>query len=94
MHEELVKLQLAEAANDGTREASVEHVRLRLQLLEALAAEIEELKRNPEARRRLRMNDPVDTATTRAAANIAAWRAYLPEDCISAMIRDGWHWTT
>jgi hypothetical protein len=40
------------------------------------------------------MNDPVDTATARAAANIAEWRSYLPEDCISAMIRDGWQWTT
>jgi len=30
----------------------------------------------------------------RAAANIAEWLAYLPEDCVKAMIRDGWHLTT
>jgi hypothetical protein len=33
-------------------------------------------------------------ATLRAAANVIAWRAYLPEDCVAAMIKDGWHWST
>jgi hypothetical protein len=33
-------------------------------------------------------------ATVRAAANVTAWRAYLPEDCVVAMIKDGWHWST
>jgi hypothetical protein len=32
--------------------------------------------------------------TLRAAENVAAWRAYLPEDCVIAMIKDGWHWST
>jgi hypothetical protein len=32
--------------------------------------------------------------STRAAQNIAAWREYLPEDCVAAMIADGWHWST
>jgi hypothetical protein len=31
---------------------------------------------------------------TRASANIAAWKAYLPEDCVAAMIKDGWHRST
>jgi hypothetical protein len=30
----------------------------------------------------------------RANANIDAWQAYLPQSCVDAMIRDGWHWTT
>jgi hypothetical protein len=30
----------------------------------------------------------------RASANIAAWRAYLPEGCVAAMIKDGWQWST
>lgn len=30
----------------------------------------------------------------RAAANIIAWRAYLPEACVAAMLNDGWQWTT
>ena len=30
----------------------------------------------------------------RAAANIVAWRTYLPEVCIAAMVNDGWQWTT
>ena len=34
------------------------------------------------------------TAITRAAAIIAEWKAYLPEDCVKAMVRDGWHWST
>jgi hypothetical protein len=37
-------------------------------------------------------NDGTDAS--RAAANVAAWRAYLPEDCVIAMIRDGWHRST
>jgi len=35
-----------------------------------------------------------DAAITRAAVNIAEWMAYLPEDCVKAMVRDGWHWST
>jgi hypothetical protein len=34
------------------------------------------------------------TATVGAAAIVAAWRTYLPEDCVVAMIKDGWHWST
>lgn len=36
-----------------------------------------------------------DNATrSRATANVAAWRSYLPEDCVVAMINGGWHWST
>ena len=31
---------------------------------------------------------------SRAAANIATWRSYLPEDCVVAMVNDRWHWST
>jgi len=31
--------------------------------------------------------------TARAAKNIAEWREYLPEACVSAMIKDGWDHT-
>jgi len=30
----------------------------------------------------------------RAAAIIADWKSYLPEDCVKAMVSDGWHWST
>jgi hypothetical protein len=40
------------------------------------------------------MNEPTALAMARAAANIAAWRSYLPEDCVNAMINDGWQWST
>jgi len=34
------------------------------------------------------------TAASRAAANVATWQTYLPEDCVVAMIKDGWHRST
>ncbi|MGD0502668.1 MAG: hypothetical protein ABSD02_07985 [Steroidobacteraceae bacterium] len=32
--------------------------------------------------------------TARAATIIAEWISYLPEDCVRAMVADGWHWST
>jgi hypothetical protein len=83
-----------EAVESGTVELTIKRARTRLQLLEALAVEIAALKRDPEAQRQLRPNDPADPETAHAVANITEWRRYLPEACISAMIRDGWHWST
>lgn len=37
---------------------------------------------------------PDKVATARAIANIRAWRTYLPEACVTAMINDGWQWST
>jgi hypothetical protein len=34
------------------------------------------------------------SAASRAAAIVADWRTYLPEACVAAMIKDGWHWST
>jgi hypothetical protein len=34
------------------------------------------------------------SAALRAAAIVADWRTYLSEDCVAAMIKDGWHWST
>jgi hypothetical protein len=34
---------------------------------------------------------PIDSA--RAAENIAGWREYLPENCVDAMVKAGWHGT-
>jgi len=28
-----------------------------------------------------------------AAEIIADWMTYLPEDCVKAMVNDGWHWS-
>ena len=28
-----------------------------------------------------------------AAEIIAEWMTYLPEDCVKAMVNDGWHWS-
>jgi hypothetical protein len=33
-------------------------------------------------------------ATARAVANIKDWMTYLPENCVRAMVNDGWHWST
>jgi hypothetical protein len=35
-----------------------------------------------------------DATIARAAAMIAEWMTYLPEDCVRAMVSDGWHWST
>jgi hypothetical protein len=34
-----------------------------------------------------------DATIARAAASIAEWLTYLPEDCVKAMVNDGWHWS-
>jgi hypothetical protein len=36
----------------------------------------------------------VDGATARAVESIVDWMNYLPEDCVKAMVSDGWHWST
>jgi len=35
-----------------------------------------------------------DPGLAKAASNVARWKAYLPQDCVSSMMSDGWHWTT
>jgi len=34
-----------------------------------------------------------DATISRAAEIIAEWMTYLPEDCVKAMVNDGWHWS-
>jgi hypothetical protein len=34
-----------------------------------------------------------DATIARAATLIAEWMTYLPEDCVKAMVNDGWHWS-
>jgi len=34
-----------------------------------------------------------DPTISRAAEIIAEWMTYLPEDCVKAMVNDGWHWS-
>ena len=34
-----------------------------------------------------------DATIARAAEIIAEWMTYLPEDCVKAMVYDGWHWS-
>jgi hypothetical protein len=36
----------------------------------------------------------INAAKLRASSNVATWRTYLPEECVTAMIDDGWHWST
>jgi hypothetical protein len=35
-----------------------------------------------------------DATVARAAAIIAEWMTYLPQDCVKTMVSDGWHWST
>ena len=39
----------------------------------------------------IRRNDAI---VARAAEIIAEWTTYLPEDCVKAMVSDGWHSST
>lgn len=40
--------------------------------------------------------DPVAAAAAiaRAKRNVREWKSYLPDDCVEAMIRLGWHFST
>jgi hypothetical protein len=40
------------------------------------------------------MIKPNKADTEHAVANIRGWRKYLPQACVAAMIKDGWHWST
>jgi hypothetical protein len=33
-------------------------------------------------------------AMARAAENVARWKTYLAEECVTAMMNAGWHWST
>jgi hypothetical protein len=35
-----------------------------------------------------------NTATSHSAVDVAAWRTYLPGDCVVGTIKDGWHRST
>ena len=35
-----------------------------------------------------------DATVARAAAIIAEWMTYLPQDCVKTMVSHGWHWST
>jgi hypothetical protein len=91
---QLVELSDAASTNAVPEVCDNTDARYRLALLQSMAASLRELKFVPANRHRLQPCDPNNAATARAAANIAAWREYLPEDCITAMISDGWHWST
>jgi hypothetical protein len=40
------------------------------------------------------MMKPNKAEVEHAVANIQVWRKYLPRDCVVAMIKDGWQWST
>jgi len=67
-------------------------LRHRLALTKRLVVSAQALSIKSEAE-----TGPVETSSTsasRAAANVTAWRTYLPADCVAAMIKDGWHRST
>ncbi len=53
------------------------------------------LRDHPDVQSRVSVLESRRSARSRAEAaraqrNIAEWRTYLPEDCVAAMIKDGW----
>jgi hypothetical protein len=69
------------------------HLRHRLELVRKWTTRAQGLVPNTGAAG-IASIDKGDSAASRAAANIAVWRTYLPDDCVVAMIEDGWHWST
>jgi hypothetical protein len=69
------------------------HLRHRLELVRKWTIRAQGLVPNTGAAGIASINKG-DSAASRAAANIAVWRTYLPDDCVAAMIDDGWHWST
>jgi hypothetical protein len=65
--------------------AAMQHVQLEALLLRL------GLSANPVA---IQCFGHLDGATARAIANITRWLTYLPQECVIAMVRDGWHWST
>jgi hypothetical protein len=37
---------------------------------------------------------PMDFEVARSVCNVSVWRAYLPVDCVDAMIGMGWNYST
>jgi hypothetical protein len=37
---------------------------------------------------------PTQSDIDHAVDSIRAWRSYLPPPCVTAMIKDGWQWST
>lgn len=65
--------------------AAMQHAQLEVLLLQL------GLSANPVA---IQCFGHLDGATVRAIANITRWLTYLPQECVIAMVRDGWHWST
>jgi hypothetical protein len=65
-------------------------LRHRLALLEKLAIDAQGLSFKTDSSLAGSMGNG-SRAALRAAARVADWRSYLPEDCVAAMINDGWH---
>jgi hypothetical protein len=75
------------------RERDAVRLRHRLALIKKLAIDAQGLS----FKTNLGMAGSIESGSSpavRAAATVAEWRTYLPEDCVAAMIKDGWHWST
>lgn len=75
------------------RERDAVRLRHRLALIKKLAVDAQGLSFTTD----LSLAGSIEngsSAALRAAAIVADWRTYLPQDCVAAMIKDGWHWST
>jgi hypothetical protein len=98
----IAELQLESLFNSATPHAEPEvhfpkreavRLRHRLTLIKKLAIDAQGLSFKTD----LDLAESIEngsSAALRAAAIVADWRTYLPEDCVAAMIKDGWHWST
>jgi len=82
-----------EPATHYSNEHDAVQLRHRLEFIQGLALDAQGLSIKTDMAKAL-SSEKSRAAAFRAAANVATWRTYLSDDCVVAMINDGWHRST
>ena len=83
----------AESATHYSDEHDAVELRHRLEFIQRLADSAQGLSIKTDMAKDL-SSEESRAAAFRAAVNVATWRTYLPDECVVAMINDGWHRST
>jgi hypothetical protein len=73
---------LAGCVNDSVERRAAERAARRITGVRALTVDIQVMNTDGVVR--------VDADAARSAQNVSQWLTYLPEDCVRAMVDDGW----
>jgi hypothetical protein len=82
-----------EPAIQYANEHDAVQLRQRLEFIRSLAVSAQGLSIKTDMAKAVSL-EKSRAAAFRAAANVATWRTYLPDECVVAMVNDGWHWST